>query len=163
MEHDPHQPVAPDTAADDERPCGLVRRGLAMLYDSLIVLALLIIAGSVALPLTGDRVQAGRDPFFTLYLAGVWFFYLGWCWIHGGQTMGMRAWRVHLRAETTVGWRASALRFGVSLLSAACLGLGFWLSLLRPDRACWHDRASGTRLVHRPKADRRRRAAKPSD
>jgi uncharacterized RDD family membrane protein YckC len=140
----------------DRRPCGLPRRGLAMLYDALIVLGLLIIAGALALPVTGDRMQAGRDVPYTLYLVGVWFAYLGWCWTRGGQTLGMRAWRVHLETDRPVGWRTSALRFLVSLLSAAALGLGFWLSLLRSDRACWHDRASGTRLVHCPRQRPRR-------
>jgi uncharacterized RDD family membrane protein YckC len=123
-----------------------------MLYDALIVLGLLIIAGALALPITGDRVQAG-----------VWFTYLGWCWTHGGQTLGLRAWRVRLEADHAVGWRTSALRFLVSLLSAGCLGLGFWLSLLRSDRACWHDRASGTRLVHHPRQRQLRKSKRSRD
>jgi len=130
-------------------PCGLGRRLLIIVYDTLIVLALLMLAAAVALPVTGGAQQAFRDVPYTLYLAAVWFAYLGWCWTRGGQTVGMRAWKVRLRTgrETLPGWHAVGIRFAVSLVSALCLGAGFWLSLFRPDRACWHDRASGTRLV----------------
>jgi len=45
------------------------------------------------------------------------------------------------------GWRRAGIRFTMSLLSAAPAGAGFIAGLFRADRACWHDRASGTRLV----------------
>lgn len=131
------------------RPCGLARRLLAMLYDSLVITALLVLAGALALPLTGASQQALRDVPYTFYLAGVWFLYLGWCWTHGGQTLGMRAWKIHINGADggPVSWRAAGLRFAVSLVSAAAAGAGFGLSLLHPQRSCWHDRASNTRLV----------------
>lgn len=128
-----------------------------MLYDSLLVIALLLLAGSIALPLTGATQQAFRDPLYTVYLAGVWFLYLGWCWTHGGQTLGLRAWKVRIVADEDgpVGWRASAIRFSVSLLSAAIFGAGFWAAWLHPQRATWHDRASRTRCVRLgPPSDR---------
>jgi uncharacterized RDD family membrane protein YckC len=128
--------------------CGVPRRLLAMLYDSLIVIALLFIAALAALPLAGGTQQVMRDPVYTAWILGVWFFYLGWCWTHGGQTVGLRAWRVRLHPIRggTVGWRACAIRFGVSLLSAAALGAGFWWAWTNDERATWHDLASGTRL-----------------
>lgn len=128
-----------------------------MLYDSLLVIALLLLAGSIALPVTGASQQAFRDPLYTLYLAGVWFLYLGWCWTHGGQTLGLRAWKARIVAEDDqpVGWRASGIRFLVSLLSTVLLGAGFWTAWLHPRRATWHDRASGTRCIrHDPQSDR---------
>lgn len=128
--------------------CGLVRRLLVMGYDAVIVVGLLLIAAAVASPLDRGNQQALRDPIFTLYLLTVWFAYLAWCWQHGGMTMGMRAWGVRLQAtgRRQLDLRTSLLRFGVSLLSAACLGLGFAWSAWDPERRCWHDRASGTGL-----------------
>lgn len=129
-------------------PCGLPRRLLAMLYDTLLVVAILIIAGIVALPFTGDTQQAGRDVLYTLYLVLVWFAYIGGCWVHAGRTVGMRAWKIRLVNEVAspFDWRRAAIRFGVSLVSAALLGAGFIAALFRPDRATWHDRASDSRL-----------------
>lgn len=119
-----------------------------MLYDALVVLALLIIAAGLALPVTGAQSRAGESLWFSLYLLLVWFAYLAWCWSRAGQTLGMRAWKIRIQADSgaTPDLRQSVLRFLTSLASAACLGLGFVSALWRPDRACWHDRASATRL-----------------
>ena len=122
-----------------------------MLYDAVVVTALLLLATALALLAGSGQVTAGRDPVFSLYLLLVWFIYLGWCWTHGGMTLGMRAWRVAIEREdgSLPGWGGSGLRFLVSLLSALCLGLGFWWSLFDPRRRSWHDLASRTRLVRR--------------
>lgn len=145
------------------RPCGLGRRCLVMLYDALIVVALLFIGGLVVLPLTGGDARFLRDPVFTVWIAGLWFAYLGWCWTHGGQTVGMRAWRVGICTVdgAAVGWRASAIRFSVSWLSTLALGAGFLWAWTNPDRAAWHDLASRTRL--RRVTSRSDRAAKEED
>jgi uncharacterized RDD family membrane protein YckC len=131
-----------------ERPCGLGRRLLCVLYDAVILMGLLMIAGALALPVSGERV-AFRDIPYTLFLLAVCFAYLGWCWTRAGQTLGMRAWRVRIVSLDggNVGWIASAIRFLVGLLSAAAAGLGFLYALIDPDHRCWHDLASGTRLV----------------
>ncbi|KAA9130786.1 RDD family protein [Marinihelvus fidelis] len=153
----PHTPSSTTETGVPNPPCGLPRRLLVMLYDTVLVIALLIIAGIIALPFTGTSQQAGRDVLYTLYLVAVWFGYVSGCWIHAGGTVGMRAWKVRLASTTgePMDWRRAGIRFVVSLLSAAIFGLGFLTGLLRADRACWHDRASGTRLVRRaPKSDR---------
>lgn len=129
-----------------------------MVYDGLVITGLLLIAAAVALPVTGDRVQAGRDMLYTLYLLAVWFAYLGWCWSRAGQTIGMKAWRVRLAPlpgkPFTLG--RALVRFAVSLVSAASLGAGFLHALLRRDRATWHDLASNTRLLVEPPPPKRR-------
>lgn len=134
-----------------ERPCGLGRRLLIMAYDAAAVVALLMLVTAMAM-LTGFReLNAIRDPLYGAALLSAWVLYLGWCWRHGGMTLGMRAWRVRivtLRGGTP-GWGACLLRFAVSLLSAAAAGLGFLWSLFDARNRCWHDIASGTRLLRR--------------
>lgn len=134
-------------------PCGLVRRLAIMLYDALAVVALLILATALAMLAGFDQVRAMRDPGFTLYLALVWFAYLAGFWKHGGMTIGMRAWRVKIetRDQGQPGWWRCLLRFLVSLLSAASLGIGFAWSLFDRRKRTWHDMASKTRLVRVPK------------
>ena len=124
-----------------------------MVYDSLAVLALLLLATSAAM-LAGFRdVTAGHDALFTAWLLLVWFLYLAWCWRSGGMTIGMRAWRVSIDRKDggRPGWGQCLMRFLVSLLSATALGAGFFWSLLNRQRLCWHDMASNTRLWHVPK------------
>ena len=73
-------------------------------------------------------------------------------WRRGGQTLGMRPWRLKLVAASgNPGWTALWLRYAVGLLSLLACGLGFWWAWLDRDGRTWHDRASGTRLVRVPK------------
>jgi len=133
--------------------CSLSRRLGAIVYDALIVTGLLLIAAAVASPLDQGNQQAFRDPLFTFYLFVVWFLYLGLCWIYGGMTVGMRAWRVVVMDDKggKITWGASLLRFVTALLSFGSLGLGFAWSWLDPDKRCWHDMVSGTGLYHTPR------------
>lgn len=130
-------------------PCGLFRRLLIMLYDAIAVVALLMLASTLAMLAGMGNQTALYDPVYTASLALVWFFYLAWCWHKGGMTLGMRAWRVCITDETggLPGWRRCAVRFLVSILSAAPAGLGFAWSLIDQKNRTWHDIASGTCLL----------------
>jgi uncharacterized RDD family membrane protein YckC len=136
------QPVAGQVA------CSLLRRLLVMLYDALVILALMMLATGLVLLVHPVTLTAGRDFCYTLYLLTVWFLYLAWCWQHGGLTLGMRAWRVQLITDSakSMGWVQSALRFGASFVSALPLGAGYLWSLFDPDSRTWHDRWSRSRL-----------------
>lgn len=139
-------PTASGTA-----PCALPRRLLILVYDSLVVTALLLLATALALVAGFDQVTAGKDPLFTLYLLAVWFLYLALFWRRGGMTVGMRSWHVIIEREDgqRPGWGQCLLRFLVSFVSAACFGLGFAWSLFDAQKRTWHDLASNTRLVRR--------------
>jgi uncharacterized RDD family membrane protein YckC len=130
-------------------PCGLLRRLLIMLYDAVVVIALLMLATALAMLAGMGHQTALQDPVYTACLALVWFFYLAWCWHKGGMTLGMRAWRVCIRDELgdLPGWKQCAVRFLVSILSAAPAGLGFAWSLIDQNNRTWHDMASRTSLL----------------
>lgn len=142
----PQKPPFSDTA-----PCGLLRRLAIMVYDGLVVIALLLLATALALLAGFDQVSAGKDPLFTLYLVAVWFLYLAWFWHRGGMTVGMRTWHVAIEREDgqRPGWGQCLVRFLTSFVSAACIGLGFAWSLFEPQNRTWHDLLSRTRLVRR--------------
>jgi len=130
-----------------------------MLYDAVVILAVLMLATAVALALGTGQRTAGHDPLYTVYLVAAWFGYLSACW-RRGMTLGMRAWR--LRVETRDGaaldWQRAALRFAASFLAWIPLGLGVLWMLIDPDKLGWHDRLSGTRVVllpRKPKKPRR--------
>lgn len=132
------------------KPAHLLRRLGAIFYDSLLLLAVLFVAG-LPLPLIPESVRL--DPwvrYATLaYLLLVSFVFFGWFWTHGGQTLGMRAWRLRVISEDgePVGWQRAGRRFAWSILSWAAAGLGFLWSLADRQRLAWHDRLSGTRLI----------------
>ena len=131
--------------------CGLLRRLAAMVYDTLIVTGLLLIATAAASPLDSGNQQAFRDPVFTLYLFAVWFFYVALCWMNGGMTVGMRAWKIILLADDgKAGWKLCVTRFVTALFSAALFGLGFFWSLFDQQQRCWHDISSRSGLYRTP-------------
>jgi uncharacterized RDD family membrane protein YckC len=138
----------PDAAPSAPAPVGLARRLAAILYDSLSLFAIFFFTTWLVVALAGGAIAPGhpmlRGVLFTLGYA----FFTGF-WSRGGQTLGMKAWRIRLVADDggPVRWTRGLLRCTVALLSWACLGAGFWSALLDRDRRTWHDRASGTHLV----------------
>ena len=129
-------------------------RLLALAYDLLPVLALWFVVAAGFTAAHGDAVRGGALgllEFAVLWaVAGV---YATLSWRRGGQTLGMRPWRLKLVTADggTAGWKALWLRYLVGLLSLAAGGLGFWWAWIDRDRRTWHDRASGTHLVRLPK------------
>lgn len=133
----------------DQTLCTLPRRLLAMIYDGLVLLALLIVASAVALPFGDADKVAFRDVWFTAWLLFVCFAYLGGCWRYGGMTMGMRAWRIRLVSgnDRAVTWPRCLLRFLVGCISLGLFGLGVFWALLDSSNRAWHDLAAQTLLV----------------
>lgn len=149
---------APFPTPPGVEPAGLLRRLGAMLYDGLLLLAVLIVATALFLPLTGgEAVDPAKNPVLEfvyralLLLLIVGFF--GLFWTRRGQTLGMASWR--LRVERVDGglltWGDTLRRLGWALLSLLPFGLGFLWVLFDPQRRAWHDRLSGTRVVVLPK------------
>lgn len=131
----------------------LLRRLGALAYDLLIVTALIFIAGAaVVIPvgmIWGAETLIGENPIFRLYLAAVFVGFFGGFWTHGGQTLGLRAWKLRIVRDDDgpLGWKESALRMAAAIPSLGLLGLGYLWILVDRDGLAWHDRLSRTRIV----------------
>lgn len=130
-------------------PAGLWRRLAALAYDGLIQLALFFAGTALLLPLTGGQALAPGNPWYGAYLLAISLVYNGWSWFQGGQTIGMRAWRLRLvdQGGAPLARRQVYVRYGAALLGGAALGLGFLWMLVDPARRTWHDRLSSTAVV----------------
>lgn len=138
---------------------GLARRGIAILYDGMLLLALWFAVSALLLALSGGLLTDPARPAWlasvhrtSLVLVTVLFF--GGFWTHGGQTLGMRAWRLQLVNNSDGGrisWRQVLLRLTAACLSIGALGLGFFWQWFDRERRSWHDHLSGTRLILLPK------------
>lgn len=141
-------------ASQPGSPAGLPRRLGSMLYDFLLVFALMCL-GTVpfVIGFGGETVPANYLPHQLTMLAIAYFFFVGF-WSYRGRTLGMQSWG--LRVESMDGgrpsWRQSSARFALAILSLIPLGLGFWWQLWDRDQLTWHDRGSGTRLVYYARA-----------
>lgn len=134
-------------------PASLLRRIGAMIYDALLVIALLFLATVPFIALRGgESVEPANFSYQVTLVLVVYLFFVGF-WTSKGRTLGMQSWG--LQVESADGGlpsvSAASLRFLAAILSWACLGLGFLWQLVDRDRLTWHDRLSGTRLVHYPK------------
>lgn len=136
---------------------GLVRRLAAMIYDGLLVAALLFLATIPFIAVRGgEPVEVGHNLLYQLVLlATIYAFYVGF-WSTKGRTLGMQSWGLQLETADgrLPGIGQASIRFFAALLSWAALGLGFLWQLWDRERLAWHDRLSGTRLVHYPRSRR---------
>jgi uncharacterized RDD family membrane protein YckC len=135
---------------NDETSAPLARRLAALLYDALLVIALLFVFTLLLVVARGGRALT---PVAVWYEAGlVAFAFCGLSWTRGGQTVGMKTWRIRVVAinASRLDWRRSTLRFFASWLSLLPLGLGYWWALVDRERCCWHDRLSRTRVLRVP-------------
>lgn len=135
---------------------GLLRRLGAMLYDSLLLLALWVVATALLLPFTGGEAIPQQGPGQSLYrlylLFWAWAFFVGF-WAHGGQTLGMKAWRIRLVTDQgdPLHLGQASVRFFAAILAWLPLGLGILWMLWSPSHQTWQDRLSRSRLILLPK------------
>lgn len=144
-------------------PASLLRHLGAICYDTLLLFGALFMATLLVLPLTGGEAIESGNPLFSFYIFSGCFFFYGWFWTHGGQTLGMRAWKIRLQRcdGGNVTWRQALLRFSLASLwllpiiyfrqvlgahYGLSLGIGLlFLIFLLATR--FHDRYSDTVLV----------------
>lgn len=134
------------------RHAGLLRRLMAIIYDTLLLLAVLFIATSVAMVFNqGDAIEPGQAiyPYYIVYLIILSFCFYGWFWTHGGQTLGMKTWKMKLVCVDgdAITWWLAFIRFISAAISWAAAGLGFLWSLVHPEKRTWHDIASRCVLI----------------
>jgi uncharacterized RDD family membrane protein YckC len=135
----------------EARTPALWRQLAAILYDALLIFAILVLGAAVVvipLGMLGHELAPG-DPWFRLYLLALIVGFYSYFWTRGGQTLGMRAWRIRLVTADgdTVGLGDALRRLLAATLSWGACGLGFLWVLIDRAGLSWHDRLSSTRLV----------------
>ena len=149
---------SPQASTTEAAPAGLLRRLGAMLYDSLLLLAVLMIATAAFLPLTGgEALDADAHPALEFVYRAVLVLlivgYYGIFWTRRGQTLGMASWHLQIERDdgATLDWRDTTLRLAAAVLSWLPLGLGYLWIVIDPQHRAWHDRLSRTRILVVPK------------
>ena len=128
---------------------GFLRRLAAQIYDFLLLIAILFFSTALFLPFTsGEAVSDHQTLIYRIYLTVISFFFYGWFWTHGGQTLGMRAWKIKVLTldHKPISWTQALLRFATAIVSWFFFGLGFLWILIDKNRRSWHDHLSNTAL-----------------
>lgn len=155
-------------------PAPLWRRLVALAYDGLLYVALLMAGLVLAIPFVAFVVaDDARTPLHNYvilqaygFVVGAGFF--GWSWTRGGQTLGMRVWRLQVRRldGAPLRWPVAILRFAAGLvpvLAGLWLGkqfgptaygaalLGYLPCLLSSRGQAFNDLIAGTEVVELPR------------
>ncbi len=123
----------------------------AMLYDTMLIIALFFATGFLVVPLSGDVVSG---PLFQIVLLAEVVFFYGYCWRASGETLGMRAWHIRLVNDKGVppSWQQIGIRMLTAPISIAACGFGYLWLLVRKEKQTWHDAVSNTWVVHIPRS-----------
>jgi len=110
----------------------LWRRIAAAFYDGLLLLALWL-SGTLLAVVAQDLLKLppsdGWQQGLRLYYLVLGLLFFGGCWTHGGQTPGLRAWRLRLQRDdgAALRWPVAAVRYVAMLVS--------WIVALLPGLA----------------------------
>lgn len=152
---------------------GIVRRIFSMLYEGALLFAVAFIATWLFQFAAGGAIVTGwQRTALQIYLAAVFAAYFLYCWLRGGQTLAMKAWKIRLvkpghrrlpgrtalarlaLAGLFVGAFCAALAAAfihrnpwIAFVTLAFSGVGLGWALVDRDRQFLHDRLAGTRLV----------------
>ena len=123
-----------------------------MIYDALLLVAVLFIAGFVFIYGTNFPQHPNLLLLFRIYLLMVITAYFCWFWCKSGQTLAMKTWRIKLqRHNNSLLLPAQALvRFALACIGIALGGLTIWWALFDREQQFLHDRLLGNRLVEVP-------------
>jgi uncharacterized RDD family membrane protein YckC len=121
----------------------------ALVYDNLLLIALWMLGTLAILPLTGGEAIPPGNPYYLAYLFTIDYLFFCWFWTHGGQTLGMRAWRLRLESldGSPVGLVRATRRWLLAIPSWLCLGAGFFWILFDRRHLPWYETHSNTRVV----------------
>ncbi len=148
-------------------PAGFFRRIGALIYDSLIVVAILMMAGGIVIAILEALVAIGVmsygqyqdasglltthpiwSPAYTIYLAFAWIYFFVYFWTKAGQTLGMRAWKMVIR--NTDGSKITVTQ-AVIRLATSGFGLGNFTVPFDPQKRSFQDMWAKTEMVVLPK------------
>ena len=127
------------------------RRAASLAYEAFLLGAVLFVSGFVLVPITQPFPSEARRLALQgglMLVAGV---YCVMCWTRG-HTLPMKTWGIRLVMQDGAALtRADAIkRFLAAIPSVGLLGVGFFWSLVDPEKQFLHDRLAGTRLVDNP-------------
>ncbi|MEL7292951.1 MAG: RDD family protein [Pseudomonadota bacterium] len=157
------------STTDSLPPAGLFRRLGALFYDGLIIIAVEMMAAGIVIAILHALMAMGIfqvgsyadvsdfltnhpvwSPVYTAYLAFVWIYFFVYFWTRAGQTLGMRAWKLHLRS---VDGHPISITQCLIRIATSGFGLANLLVPIDPKKRGFHDIWAKTQVVVLPKAN----------
>ncbi len=132
---------------------GMVRRLACMLYESLVVFAVLLIGFLLPQIVLNAFGVVVSGKLLWLHTLALLMFYFVWFWLNGGQTLPMKTWKLALIGADGRRLRPlqAVLRYLAAWPSVLLCGIGIFWAFFDKDRQFLHDRIAGTRIVYTDK------------
>ncbi|MBX3652233.1 MAG: RDD family protein [Burkholderiales bacterium] len=128
---------------------GVGRRLLSLVYELLLLTAVILLAAGGATALAHGIAVAHPRALTQLFVTGACLGYFVWQWHGRGQTLPMKTWKI--RIETAEGRRVPVarglLRAILSVPGYSLFGISVLWALVDRENQFLHDRLAGTRLV----------------
>ena len=146
--------MAQTVDARPPEPAGIPRRLASLVYESLLVLGIVFVAGYLFIALVRDAQSGLPRLAFQIYLIGVCGIYFTFCWARSGQTLAMKTWRLRVAAGdgANPGMARAWARYLLAIPSVGT-GIGLVWAVFDRDRQFLHDRLAGTRIVNSQSLD----------
>jgi uncharacterized RDD family membrane protein YckC len=113
---------------------GAFRRFAALVYDLMLLAAVLFLGTLALLPFTGGQAITPQDSglwelLYRVYVAALALGYFGVSWTRRGQTLGMMSWKIRVERcdGTRLGWLDCLRRLAVGATLAIGAAIGSWL------------------------------------
>lgn len=128
---------------------GFWRRIICLIYESLLLLAVLFIASFIFHLIFRDTNAVYFRPLFQFYLLVIMGYYFIWFWTHGGQTLAMQTWKMRVVSVdgSSLTKKQAITRYLLALVGILLFGAGIIWALFDRDRQFLHDRLAGTRII----------------
>lgn len=122
------------------------KRLLAMAYDSILVATVMFIGCGIILFFNKGQAISQGTIWFQIYLIGIWMLFCTWFWVNGGQTIGLRAWKLKIvdYDNKTITWTQAVLRFLIPIIT---VGISFAWCFIDKDSQALHDRLAKTKII----------------
>lgn len=127
----------------------LLKRYLAVVYESLLMLALAMVLTAVYYMVLGDASHGWKRLGLQLLVWGSMGAYFVRSWTVTGQTLASQTWKLKVVSQQgqLLTWQQAALRYVVASLFMLPAGLTLWWAILDRDQQFLHDRLLGSRIV----------------
>jgi uncharacterized RDD family membrane protein YckC len=118
----------------------------AFIYDIFPLVGIFILTSFIVLLFNGGDTVPPHSLWLSLLLSSEVAFYYIYSWKKGGQTLGMRAWKMKIipnqKNQSHLSWEQAAIRFFTGVISTLLLGLGLFWKFVSNNKLSWMDMSS---------------------
>ena len=123
---------------------------MAMAYDTFLIVSMWMVLAFIIIYPMGQATdgEQGRYIMLPLMLLSNGFFY-GWFWSHGGQTLGMRVWRIKATGYNSEKMSRAqiGLRYVLSVIGFLFFMVSYFWVFFDSQKRTLAERLSGTRSI----------------